>query len=80
MVAVGYGGVCETDLHPHRGQLGRGVERDAGTTIAKVPGAIDPLAALSLAHLVTTYPLEDHGAALRDVAEGAVMKAVLTAL
>jgi threonine dehydrogenase-like Zn-dependent dehydrogenase len=32
-----------------------------------------------LARLVTTYPLADHAVALRDVADGAVMKAVLTA-
>jgi threonine dehydrogenase-like Zn-dependent dehydrogenase len=32
-----------------------------------------------LARLVTTYPLTDHGAALRDVADGAVLKAVLAA-
>jgi threonine dehydrogenase-like Zn-dependent dehydrogenase len=32
-----------------------------------------------LARLVTTYPLADHGDALRDVADAAVMKAVLTA-
>jgi threonine dehydrogenase-like Zn-dependent dehydrogenase len=31
-----------------------------------------------LARLVTTYPLADHAAALRDVADGAVMKAVLS--
>jgi threonine dehydrogenase-like Zn-dependent dehydrogenase len=31
-----------------------------------------------LARLVTTYPLADHADALRDVAEGAVMKAVLS--
>jgi threonine dehydrogenase-like Zn-dependent dehydrogenase len=31
-----------------------------------------------LARLVTTYALADHGDALRDVADGAVMKAVLT--
>jgi threonine dehydrogenase-like Zn-dependent dehydrogenase len=30
-----------------------------------------------LARLVTTYPLTDHGVALRDVEDGAVMKAVL---
>jgi threonine dehydrogenase-like Zn-dependent dehydrogenase len=32
-----------------------------------------------LARLVTTYPLADHAAALRDAAAGAVMKAVLSA-
>jgi hypothetical protein len=32
-----------------------------------------------LARLVTPYPLADHGDALRDVAGGAVMKAVLAA-
>ncbi|MGH9229681.1 MAG: hypothetical protein ACRD07_13330 [Acidimicrobiales bacterium] len=30
-----------------------------------------------LGDLVTTYPLDDHATALRDVANGAVMKAVL---
>ena len=32
---------------------------------------------VALRRLVTTYPLEDHAAALRDVASGTVMKAVL---
>nr|AGS49338.1 putative alcohol dehydrogenase [uncultured bacterium esnapd2] len=35
-------------------------------------------ARFDLASLVTTYPLTEHSAALRDVASGSVMKAVLT--
>jgi threonine dehydrogenase-like Zn-dependent dehydrogenase len=35
------------------------------------------LARFDLARLVTTYPLDDHAAAMADVAAGSVMKAVL---
>jgi hypothetical protein len=79
VVAVDYGGVCDpADAIGEIIELTGGRGADLVIECTGVPSAVDGGNATINPHQIV-YALADHGDALRDVADGAVMKAVLTA-